>query len=139
MERQPICSIEHFERLMKFFHKITKKQILEVEAIRRDKLIQLILDHFWEENLPSFEQKLINEFKGHQCKTRSGFMETIPSKWMGKNITWYVSYTVERAGRRGLTSESFLVFRIFMKVNGCKKRRAIRIKVKTDWIKDVTD
>jgi len=136
MERQPICSIEHFERLMKFFHKITLKQITEVEAIKRDKLIQLILCHFWEENLPKFEDKLIREFKCHQHKTRSGFMQTIPNKWMQKDITWYVSYTIERAGRRGLSSESFLVFRIFMKIDGCKKRRAIRVRVKTNWIKD---
>ena len=136
--RQPICSMGHFERLMKFFHKIARKQILEMDH-PKDRLIQLILDHFWEEELPLFEAKLIREFKLHPHKTRSGFMEKIPNKWMQKDITWYVSYTVERNGRRGLSPESFLTYRIFLKIDGGKKRRVIRIKVPTNWIKDAVN
>ena len=133
--RQAICSIDHFKRLQKFFRKITYKQISQPPKFQEQKLKQLVLYNFWESDLSALDAKLLKGFKNNPYKTKSGFSETILSKHYEKSIIWYVSYTVEKNSRRTAVSEdTYLVYKIYMKVGNGQKHRVVRCKVKMDWL-----
>ena len=138
--KQPICSIEHFKKLQKFFRKMAYKQITSNEHLQKNKLKQLFIYNFLENDLKEFEEKLLNVFKGHSYKTHSCFTKgfadpTINIPGLDENVQMYVSYTVENNSKRcGISSDAYLVFRIFIKVGNTKKRRIVRCKVKLTWL-----
>ena len=133
--KQPICSIDHFKRLQKFFRKVAMKQITTNPKFQEQKLKQLVLSTFWENDLPKLDAKLLKVFKCNPYKTKSGFTEKTTSLIYDHPITWYVSYTVENNFKRtSVSEEAYLVYRIYMKIGNGQKRRVIRIKVQMDWL-----
>ena len=128
--KQPICSIDHFQRLQKFFRKIAYKQITSNPKYQEDKLKQLTFYTFWKDELPLLDERLLRVFKCSPHKTKSGFSLKTRTPYYDKPVTWYVSYTVENNSRRtAVTEDAYLTYRIYMKVGNGQKHRIVRCRV----------
>ena len=141
--KKPICTIKHFIKLQKFFRKVAEKVIVNDEHIQKNKLVQLFVFDFVNNDMYELEDKLLHTFKLNQYKTRSvAIKEYEPDKVKfetDQKVRMYLSYTVEKQmsyRRTCPASDSYLVFRIYMKTGSHRKQRLVRCRINMNWIKE---
>jgi len=136
MNRKPICSIKHFQRMIQSFKKISREQVDRNEYLTKHHFEQL--NEFFNEPLnPEFTndsvfhimlEALYEKFKQNPYKTKSGFDWVYPTDgFILKNYKFWVSYTVQdNLGQRikkEHLNDKFVVFKIHMQVDNHRKRR----------------
>jgi len=146
MNKIKICSEKHFKYLLKSFSKYFKNEI--------DKNVHLMnfkysFDQFFydPEGISNFSLillKLLLKFKCNPYKTCSKIYinEIYDSNnfWIIKDMHLWFSYTIEnknnqRIKNKEINNNSFIVFKVYMKIDNNRKRRIFRWKLKMDWIK----
>jgi len=135
MNRKPICSIKHFQRMIQSFKKISREQVNRNEHLLKHHFEQL--DDFFNEPLnPEFAnysgfhimlEALCEKFKQNPYKTKSGFDLTYRNNIISKNYKFWVSYTIQdNLGQRikkEYLNDKFIIFKIHMQVDNHKKIR----------------
>jgi hypothetical protein len=138
MTHKPICSIKHFERLLKSFEKIAYNQYENNNHITRsDANIDDYLENLTYGLKPRSVQ-ILNKFKHNQYKTHSCFKD---KSVRVNNVTFWVSYTVEDQKGKRVRGKDFtntnMVFKVFIQVDNHRKKRIIRWIVPMTWHNEI--
>lgn len=137
---KPICSKNHFKRLLKSFKRIAIRQINSNPHLSDDELG--ILNSLM--NVPVLEptfdflsKKMFESFKKNPYKTHSAYRDELV--YHIQNNVW-LSYGVEdrynermRKNNNLTSGEYFIVFRIYLKTGHSRKKRVAKWYIPITW------
>lgn len=138
--KKPICSIKHFNRLIKKFKKNVYLNF-SIKFIEDESKLDVIMsnafgryDELNSNDFNYYTEALLETFKRNPFKTHSCFkfdVDHVDSKM-------WVSYTVEDVNKKrvkDITNNCFLVFKIYVKTENYRKKRVYRWSVPMTWHK----
>jgi hypothetical protein len=143
MYKKQICSIKHFDSLLKSFKRIAANQIKNNSHIDkyRDLLNSFLYDKFNYDfiSYSEFEillNKLLIEYKSDNFKSKSGF-NTKLIYYLANVFT--VSYTFEnenytRIHDKIYNNDTYITFRIYLKISAHRRSRIAIWRIKADWL-----
>jgi hypothetical protein len=142
-----ICSEKHFKHLLISFDKYFKNEINKNVRLNlfKDSFEYLFYDP---ETISKFElikRKILLKFKNNPYKTCSKFVHKdrfiINNVWSDiRDVNLWFSYSIENENNKRIknfeiNNNSFIVFKVYMKIENGRKRRIFRWKIKMNWIK----
>lgn len=126
--KKPVCSIKRFEGLTKQFSKIVKRVIVDYRVEGNN----ILFDYYTIYHLDNQINMLLDTFKSNMHKTKSGQM----LKLFSTDHTFWVTYTFENDEFKRTSKSTNIVFRLYVKTDGGKKKRLVRWIVPINPVKN---
>lgn len=116
--KKPVCSIKRFDGLTKQFSKIVRRVIHDNITESNYDIFMLYIEYYLNNQIDI----LLNTFKSNMHKTKSGQM----IKLFSSDHTFWLTYTFENDEFKRTSKSTNIVFRLFVKFEGGKKKRLVR-------------
>ena len=124
--KEPVCSIKHFMVLTNQFVKIARRVIDDYEDSEYYDIMQYYADY----RLKLQADVLLNRFKSSQHKTKICYETKIPHV---VNNSFWLSYGLEKDGFKRSSNPTQIVFRIYCRIDGHRKKLLVRWVVPITW------
>ena len=126
--KNPVCSINHFKKLLKKFKSISYRVI---EDHNKSRYYNLFSKFIVSNDFENILDNLLKNFKSNPRKTKSALKYTISSDF---NNSFYVSYTFEDENGKRSMIPKFIVFRVYVSVDYHRKKRLVKWSIPITWI-----